>query len=125
MMVLAAFVFANGSWTRDASTVDIDMIGPVDSTLEVFGKFVNEDFIVYPNSEYKSINMQFNIKVDAELSCFIYDVDNNIVKSMDFGVKHAGSRHIVVPVENLDEGKYKVQIYSEGMSLTKWIELIR
>ena len=96
---------------------------PSDSITEVFGDFVNENLIVYPNSEFQNLNLQFNLLKDSRLSCMIYDASGNVIKNIDFGIKSAGNRHIVIPIGDLGKGEYKTQLYSEGLSLTEWFEI--
>jgi len=98
---------------------------PVDSSDMLFEKFGDTDFNVYPNTDYNSVNLQFNLKRDAVLDCMIYNDKGDLVSHIPVGHKSMGPRQIVVPVSNLENGNYKIQLHSEGVNLTEWVEIQR
>jgi hypothetical protein len=98
---------------------------PVDSSEMLFEKFGDTDFNVYPNTDYNSVNLQFNLKRDAVLDCMIYNDKGDLVSHIPVGHKSMGPRQIVVPVNDLKNGNYKIQLHSEGVNLTEWVEIQR
>lgn len=98
---------------------------PIDSITEVFGDFVDNDLNVYTNSSYTNLNMQFRLLKEADLSCMIYNENGDVVKTVNFGTKPAGIRHIVVQIDGLEPGSYKAKLNAEGLSITEWFEILQ
>ncbi|MFP4663587.1 MAG: hypothetical protein ACLFM1_04085 [Bacteroidales bacterium] len=94
-----------------------------DSLENVFGDFVDHKFVVTINAEAKSMNLQFYLNRSANLDFMIYDDRGNLLRQMPLGNKPAGPRQLVLPVDELSPGDYKVQLFAEGINLTDWISL--
>jgi len=106
-------------------TVNSETTSPTDSITEMFGDFVYDDFIVYPNSDFNNLNLQFNLLKGSDLSFMIYDESGEVIKSIDFGYKPAGNRHIVIQLDDFKAGNYKAQLNSEGANITEWFEILQ
>ncbi len=98
---------------------------PIDSITEVFGDFVDNDLNVYTNTSNTNLNMQFRLLKEADLSCMIYNESGDVVKTVNFGTKPVGIRHIVVQIDGLEPGSYKAKLKAEGLSITEWFEILQ
>ncbi|MGM0625667.1 MAG: hypothetical protein ACQES0_07295 [Bacteroidota bacterium] len=94
-----------------------------DSLENIFGDFVDHKLIVTINAEAKSMNLQFHLNRSANLDFMIYDDRGNLLRQMPLGDKPAGPRQLVLPLDELTPGDYKVQLFAEGINLTDWISL--
>ncbi len=106
-------------------TVNSETTSPTDSITEMFGDFVYDDFIVYPNLDFNNLNLQFNLLKGSDLSFMIYNESGEVVKSIDLGYKPAGNRHIVIQLDDFKAGNYKAQLNSEGAKITEWFEILQ
>lgn len=110
---------ADTSWQMD---VDMAFLPVVDMSTQNINEqdFVNNIRMEnYPNPASDIVNIDYQIKTDADVKIRVLDMSGKIVKKVDLGHKSSGQHKATISTENLESGMYLYMLESGNNRLAK------
>lgn len=81
----------------------------------IFDRLLSTQVDVYPNPTQNELNVKFSLNSNANVTAKISDLTGRVVKEIDLGILSSGDQNIVVPVADLSNGNYMLEILSRDM----------